>query len=137
MGCYGLGISRAMGAVVETNHDEKGIIWPQSVSPFDVHLISIGESDKVRRTTKKIYEDLSRYARSGEAGQKEKMDVLYDDREGVSAGEKFAEADLLGIPMRAVVSEKTVAQNSVELKERGKQSAKLVKIKELAKLLNK
>jgi prolyl-tRNA synthetase len=126
MGCYGIGLPRSMGAVVEANHDEKGIIWPKSLSPFLVHLISIGESAKVKRAAEKIYQDL----------QKQGTQVLYDDRQDKSAGEKFAEADLIGIPYRVVVSERTLARNSVEVKKRNKNTAKLTKIKQLVKLLN-
>ncbi len=126
MGCYGFGISRAMGAIVESNHDEKGIIWPKSVSPFLVHLIQLGDSKKVGLETKKLYVNL----------QKEKINVLYDDREAKTAGEKFAEADLFGIPLRIIVSEKTLEKNSVEVKERSKNTAKLVKVKQLPKTLS-
>jgi len=126
MGCYGIGLSRAMGAVVEANHDEKGIIWPKEIAPFLVHLIDIESANKkVKATAQKIYQDL----------QKQGVQVLYDDREDKSAGEKFAEADLIGIPYRIVVSEKTLAKNSVELKERNKKQVKLVKIKQLSKFL--
>jgi prolyl-tRNA synthetase len=126
MGCYGIGLSRGMGAIVEANHDDKGIIWPKEVAPFLVHLIAI-KSDKkiVKATAEKIYQDL----------QKENIQVLYDDREDKSPGEKFAEADLIGIPFRVVVSEKTLAKNSVELKERSKNVVKLIKMKQLIKLL--
>jgi len=125
MGCYGIGISRLIGAVVELNHDERGIIWPKEVSPFLVHLIPLGNNKKVEATTKKIYQEL----------QKENIQVLYDDRQDKSAGEKFAEADLMGIPYRVVVSEKTLAKNSVEIKERSKSAVKLVKAKQLVKLI--
>ncbi len=125
MGCYGIGLGRAMGAIVEASHDDQGIIWPKSLSPFLVHLISIGESDKVKRATEKIYEELSAFS-----------EVLYDDRQDKSVGEKFAEADLIGIPYRVVVSEKTLAKNSVEIKERDKKTSKLVKIKKLIKELS-
>jgi prolyl-tRNA synthetase len=124
MGCYGIGLSRVMGAVVEASHDEKGIVWPKEVSPFLMHLISIGENKKVNATALKIYQDLN----------KQNIQVLYDDRQDKSAGEKFAEADLIGIPYRVVVSEKTLAKNSVELKERSKTAVKLIKIKQLAKI---
>jgi len=129
MGCYGIGLSRAMGACVELNNDEKGIIWPKEIAPFLAHLISIGDSDKVKKASEKIYSDLSRGAGSRVAGQ-----VLYDDREDKSAGEKFAEADMIGIPFRIVVSEKTLAKNCVELKERNKKELKLIKIKDLYKI---
>jgi prolyl-tRNA synthetase len=126
MGCYGIGLSRMIGAVVEANHDDKGIIWPKSLSPFLVHLIELkSASQKVKATALKIYQDL----------QKQGIQVLYDDRADKSPGEKFAEADLIGIPYRIVVSEKTLAKNSVEIKERNKNSVKLVKAKDLIKIL--
>ena len=125
MGCYGLGISRVLGAIVEASHDDYGIIWPETVSPFLVHLIKLGNNKKVNEAAKKLYASL----------QKEKINVLYDDREDRTAGEKFAEADLIGIPFRVVVSEKTLAKNSVELKERSKNNVRLVKIKQLAKII--
>ncbi len=122
MGCYGFGPSRTMGAVVEITHDEKGIIWPESISPFRVHLLSIGESDKVKKQADKIYSDLI----------KKGIEVLYDDREE-SAGIKFAEADLIGIPYRVVVSEKTIGKSSVGLKKRGEKDEVLVKVSDLEK----
>lgn len=126
MGCYGIGLGRAMGAIVEACHDERGIIWPESVSPFKVHIIEMkSDKAKVKATAEKIYQDL----------QKQGIQVLYDDRQDKSAGEKFAEADLIGIPYRIVVSEKTIAKNSVELKERSKKTVGLVKINKLVKLL--
>ena len=125
MGCYGMGLSRAMGAIVETNYDERGIIWPKEVAPFLVHLIRLGVDKKVNATSLKIYQDL----------QKQGIKVLYDDREDKSVGEKFAEADLIGIPFRVVVSEKTVAKNSIEFKERAKATVKIIKIKDLQKIV--
>jgi len=125
MGCYGIGLGRALGAVVEANHDEKGIIWPKNLAPFLVHLIAIGDNKKVKATADKIYQDCKAQG----------IEVLYDDRQDKSVGERFAEADLLGMPLRAVVSEKTLAQNSVEVKERSKTSAKMIKIKDLIKIL--
>jgi len=124
MGCYGIGLGRLMGTIVEACHDEKGIIWPKEVAPFMVHLISIGESSKVKKSAEKLYTGL----------QKENIEILYDEREDKSVGEKFAEADLIGIPFRIVVSEKTLKTNSVEVKERSKKEAKLIKIKQLSKL---
>ncbi|MDP3882913.1 MAG: proline--tRNA ligase [Candidatus Staskawiczbacteria bacterium] len=121
MGCYGIGVGRTMATIVEKYNDEKGIVWPKEVAPFLVHLIQLGGDKKVKATAEKIYQDL----------QKSGIQVLYDDREDKSAGEKFAEADLLGIPYRVVVSEKTLKTNSVEIKERGKKEAKLVKINKL------
>jgi prolyl-tRNA synthetase len=126
MGCYGIGIGRTMAAIVEKYHDDKGIVWPREVAPFLVHLIAIKSEKKiVKATAEKIYQEL----------QKENIQVLYDDREDKSPGEKFAEADLIGIPFRVVVSEKTLAKSSVELKERAKSSVKLIKINQLVKIL--
>lgn len=125
MGCYGIGLARLMGAIVEVNNDEKGIIWPKSVAPFLFHLISLEESKNNDKVAEKLYNDL----------KKGKIDLLYDDRKNKSAGEKFAESDLLGIPFRIVVSDKTLKKNSVEVKERGSGKVKLVKIKQLTKLL--
>jgi len=125
MGCFGIGLGRLLGTIVEVNHDEKGIIWPKEVAPFVAHLIPVGENKNVAKTAQKIYADLI----------KEKISVLFDDRQDKTAGEKFADADLLGMPYRVVVSEKTLAKGSVELKERSKPAVKLVKIKQLAKIL--
>ena len=121
MGCYGIGTSRVMGAVVEVCHDEKGIIWPKEISPFSVHLISL--SNGAKKASEEIYRDL----------QASGIDVLYDDRENKRAGEKLVDSDLIGIPLRLVVSEKTLAEDSAELKQRGKKETELVKIKGLAK----
>lgn len=93
MGSYGIGTSRLMGVIVEIFHDEKGIIWPKSVAPYQVHLISIGQADD---KTKALYEKLLAT----------NCEVLWDDRD-VSAGSKFADADLIGCPIRLVVSAKT------------------------------
>ena len=126
MGCFGLGVSRTLGAIVEVNHDDKGIIWPKSVSPFLIHLIEVkSQKSKIKSICEKIYQDL----------QKKAVQVLYDDRQDKSAGEKFAEADLIGIPYRVVVSEKTLNNNSVEVKERGKNIVRLVKINQFSKFL--
>ncbi|MBI3442494.1 MAG: proline--tRNA ligase [Candidatus Sungbacteria bacterium] len=121
MGCYGIGIGRSMAAVVEKHNDAKGIIWPESVSPFQVHLIALdgGFEEAVR-----IYDEMLK------AG----IEVLYDDRDK-AAGEKFADADLIGIPLRVVVSKKTVEQGSVEIKKRGESDAKLISFSDVAGLL--
>lgn len=124
MGCYGLGLSRLMGTIVEIYHDDKGIIWPEEVAPFKFHLLEINQAEREIETKKKsneIYRQL----------QKEGIEVLYDDRREVSAGEKFADADLIGIPWRMVISKKTLAHDSVELKKRDKKEKELVKIEKL------
>jgi len=133
MGCYGIGLGRLMGTVVEISHDEKGIIWPEAVAPFKVHLICLGEKNKAK--CDKLYKSLSTYSRSTEGRQKAGVEVLYDDREEASAGEKFADADLIGIPYRLVVSEKT--GDKIEVKRRNESKAKLVDEKELLNLLIK
>jgi len=121
MGCYGIGTSRLMGVIVEKFNDEKGIIWPKSVAPFNVHLIALkgGEIE-----AEKVYKTLL----------KEGIEVLYDDRDA-SAGEKFADSDLIGIPVRLVTSSKTVQKHSVEVKHRDQSEAKLVKLDEVEKVL--
>jgi prolyl-tRNA synthetase len=123
MGCYGIGLGRLMATIVEINHDEKGIIWPKRVAPFLVHLIPIG---KVKRISDKIYKNL-----------KERFEILYDDREKESPGEKFYDSDLIGIPIRLVVSEKTLKKNSIEIKLRKEKKVRLVKIKSLKKEIEK
>jgi len=131
MGCYGIGLGRLMGAIIEVHHDEKGIVWPKEVAPFQVHLIQIdpspkfSEGQRVKKTTEKLYQDL----------QKAGIEVLYDDRKDKTAGEKFADCDLIGIPWRIVISERTLKRNSVEVKERKKKETKLVKITRLSQFL--
>ncbi len=123
MGCYGIGLNRLMGAVVEARNDERGIIWPAEVAPFDVHLLLIGDDAKVAKQAEEWYRKLT------EAG----VEVLYDDRQA-SPGEKFAEADLMGIPWRAVVSEKTAKGKKLEAKRRDEETSRLVAVKELVEL---
>jgi prolyl-tRNA synthetase len=130
MGCYGWGTTRTMGTVVEKFHDENGIIWPDVIAPFQVIIVEIASKDsglnkKINKTASGFYQDL----------QQKGVEVLYDDREGKSAGEKFAEADLLGIPWRAVVSEKTVAQGKMELKRRNEKEVSLLSREEIFKKL--
>ena len=123
-GAYGIGISRLMGVIVEKFNDEKGIVWPESVAPFRVHLLALGDmkTDVDRTRGGKVYEHLQR------AG----VEVLYDDRD-VSAGEKFAEADLIGIPWRIVVSPK-LGDGKVEMKKRGEKDANVVDLQEALEL---
>ena len=119
MGCYGIGLGRLMGAAVEVNHDEKGIVWPHEIAPFDVHIIPLQSKDA--KTQKRI------------AGEAEKLyhklqglsAVLWDDRD-VSAGEKFADADLIGAHRRIVISEKTLDAGKVEIKRRDSNKARFV-----------
>ncbi len=131
MGCYGIGLGRLMGAVVEVHNDDKGIVWPEQIAPFNVHIIEIQNlnrqlADKIQNTARKMYSYL----------QSRRIEVLYDDREDKTAGEKFAEADLIGAPLRIVISEKTLAKNSVEIKQRAGIAAKLVKISNIKRQLH-
>lgn len=109
MGCYGIGVTRIVAAAIEQHHDEKGIIWPKAMAPFQVVIIAIHgqEADKVNQTCEQLYQQFH------QAG----LDVLLDDREE-RPGVKFADADLIGIPQRLVVSPKTLAQQAVEYKTR-------------------
>jgi prolyl-tRNA synthetase len=125
MGCYGIGLSRVMGAIVEVHYDEKGIIWPEEVAPFKIHLIPIGDEKSVKKVAENIYQNL----------QKQKIEVLYDDRARKSAGEKLVEADLIGLPIRLVISERTLKQNCIELKKRSETKVKLVKIGKVVSFL--
>lgn len=120
MGCYGIGNTRLMGTIVEASHDENGIIWPKSVAPFMVHIVSLGDDDAVNEAAEKLYADL----------QIEGIEVLYDDR-SESAGKKLKDADLIGIPLRLVVSKRTLEQESAEWKVRSEKEASQVKLAEV------
>jgi len=124
MGCYGIGPSRVLGTIIEVHHDEKGMIWPEAVAPFRVHLLSLGESENVKNKAEEIYQDLTA----------KNIEVLFDDREE-SAGVKFADSDLMGIPYRVIVSEKTLAQDSVGVKKRSEKEEKLIKTEKLLEML--
>lgn len=121
MGCYGIGIGRTLAAIVETNHDQKGIIWPESVAPAKVYLARLGDNPDTTKVADDLYKTLL----------KKDIEVLYDDRSGVRPGEKFADADLTGIPYRVVVSDKLVANNQFELKGRTDDQFTLVTTDEL------
>ncbi|GAB4421994.1 MAG: proline--tRNA ligase [Anaerolineae bacterium] len=117
MGSYGIGVGRLMAAIVEQHHDEKGIIWPESVAPFDVHLVSLAKSreDETGQQAEAIYQTLLA------AG----IEVLYDDRKE-SPGVKFADADLIGIPWRVTVSSRSLQNGGVEVKRRSETKAEVV-----------
>jgi len=120
MGCYGMGPSRLMGTIVELFNDQNGIIWPKSIAPYQVHLMHLGNTEEVIKETEKIYNVL----------QKEKIEVLYDDRKE-SAGMKFKDSDLIGMPIRIVMSEKTLEKKSVEIKKRNSDEFEIVEIENL------
>jgi prolyl-tRNA synthetase len=100
MGCYGIGVSRILGAAIEQSHDEKGIIWPKSISPFELHFVSISKSEEFSKISEEIYDSLKK------AG----IDVIYDDRK-VGPGFKFKDADLLGVPLQLVFGERDYKEN--------------------------
>ena len=124
MGCYGIGPGRLMGTIVEVHNDDRGIIWPESVAPFQVHLLEIAsERTEVKKTAEKLYKKLLA----------KRIEVLYDDRADKSAGEKFADADLIGIPWRCVISEKTIERNVIEIKARNQTKAEFISEQEFLK----
>jgi prolyl-tRNA synthetase len=130
MGCYGIGLGRLLAAIVEQSHDDKGIIWPLSVAPYQVYLCPLSlDKPAVAPTAEKIYQEL----------QKEGIEVLFDDRDD-SPGVKFNDADLLGIPLRLTLSPRTLQSQSVEAKWRTEKEVQLLPLENLAaqvkKLLN-
>lgn len=120
MGSYGIGPSRIMGTVVEVLSDDKGIIWPKEIAPFAVHLIAAGNDENVLKESEALYQELT----------DAHIEVLFDDRDA-SAGEKFADSDLLGIPLRVVVGKRSLEAGEVELKERTSEKTKMVKREDL------
>ncbi|MCC6602626.1 MAG: proline--tRNA ligase [Anaerolineae bacterium] len=125
MGSYGIGLDRLMATVVELHNDENGIIWPDSVAPYQVHLMHVGKGDDVRDAAEKLYTDLTR------AG----FEVLYDDRE-LSAGVKFKDADLIGVPWRVAVGGRGLAEGNVEVKRRSESERINVPLGELIAFLD-
>lgn len=124
MGCYGIGPSRIMGIIVEKFNDEKGILWPESVAPFQVHLIGLDLNDEsIKSKVFKIYKVL----------EENNIEVLFDDRIETKAGEKFSDADLIGIPVRLVVSKRT--GEKVEFKRRNEKETKILSLEEVIKLI--
>lgn len=121
MGSYGIGITRAMGVIVEKFADDKGLVWPEAVAPYQVYLATIGD---VSEQADALYEEL----------QSKGVEVLYDDRD-VRPGEKFADADLLGIPHRVVLSPKLIEQNSFEYKVRTSEAASVLTKEDLLAIL--
>lgn len=113
LGSYGIGMSRCLGLLAEIFNDDKGLAWPESVAPYQIHLVSLGDTQK---EAEKIYKELS------DSG----LEILWDDRDE-SAGVKLADADLIGAPFRLVVSDKTAAKNNVEVKKRSSEKTELIK----------
>ena len=126
MGCYGIGVSRLMGTIVEVLSDDQGIVWPKNIAPFAVHLVELGgeQNADVRKDAEALYAELN------DAG----IEVLYDDRDR-KPGEKFADSDLMGMPYRVVVSAKTLESGTYELKERQSGEVKMVSKDDLMKAI--
>lgn len=127
MGCYGIGLGRLMGTVAEALSDDSGLIWPEAIAPFRVHLIGLNLEDKeIKKQADGLYEKLV----------KAKIDVLYDDRGHESAGIKFADADIIGCPLRITVSKRTVDMKKIEVKNRLSQKVELVEQGDIDKVVN-
>jgi len=123
MGCYGIGLSRLMGVVAEVSHDEKGMLWPKAVAPALVHLVSLEGGEQ---KAEELYKDL----------QSKGVEVLYDERRDSSPGEKFTDADLIGIPLRVVVSAKTTSQRKIGVKKRNEEQERLISEKEMMEYIH-
>jgi prolyl-tRNA synthetase len=117
MGCYGIGVSRIIAATIEQSHDDNGIIFPLTIAPFEVIITPIGydKNEEVRSYADKLYDDLI----------KQGFDVLLDDR-GLRPGVMFSEADLIGIPHRVTVGDKTISENKYEYKKRSEQDSTII-----------
>lgn len=127
MGTYGLGTTRLVGAIVEALHDERGIRWPTSVAPYHIQLVSLRSKDdktnaRIEEASQNLYDELWR----------KNIETLWDDRASASPGEKFADADLIGLPVRLVISEKTLKEHSAEWKGRDEEKGRLVQLEDVA-----
>ena len=120
MGCYGIGVSRVMGVIAEKFADDKGLVWPENIAPYKYYIVAIGEEGN------KIATELE---------SKNKETVLFDDRDA-RVGEKFADSELMGIPYRIVISDKTLAEGKVEWTERKSGETKLLTLEELKSILS-
>ncbi len=108
IGSYGIGVTRVMGVIAEKSSDERGLIWPESIAPFRVYLVQIGDDAAVKTAAEELYREL----------ESRGVETFYDERTDARPGEKFADADLIGIPHRVVISPKTLAENKIEYKAR-------------------
>ena len=124
MGSYGVGVSRLVGVIAEYFSDEKGLVWPAAIAPGEVYLVRLGSDEEVMSAADALYHELTA------AGH----EVLYDDR-NESAGAKFADADLIGLPLRITISRKTLSEDSVEFKARTEDEARMVKRGEILSAL--
>ena len=127
MACFGIGTTRLVGAIVEAHHDDKGMVWPKEVAPFSIHLVSIAGKDateaaRVIETANALYDELK-----GKG-----VEVFWDDRDDASAGEKFAVSDLMGMPLRLVISPKSLEQGGVEFKARTATSQEIIPLADVS-----
>ena len=117
MGCYGIGVGRLLAAAIEQNHDEKGIVFPAPIAPYQVHLVALNLSNaEVAEAAENLYRELQAHG----------LEVLYDDRIDQTAGVKLNDADLMGLPVRLVVSPRNLKSGAVEIKGRIEEQASLV-----------
>jgi prolyl-tRNA synthetase len=116
MGSYGIGVERLLHTIIEQHHDAAGLVWPAGIAPADVHLVRLGKGEAVRAAADALYDELR------DAGVR----VLYDDREE-TAGVKFNDADLIGLPIRLLVGERLLAEGMVEVKPRGGEARKVAR----------
>ncbi len=127
MGCYGIGTTRLMGAVVEIHYDERGIVWPEKLAPYNCHLVGLNmEDSNVNRVAFTLYEYLAR----------KHISVLFDEREKVSPGRKFSDADLIGIPIRLIISKRTVQKNSIEITDRVSGKSEVIPLDKFYRQIN-
>lgn len=125
MGCYGIGVSRLMGTIAELLNDGRGLVWPEAVASFRVYIACLGDAQATREAADKAYNELT------EAGVK----VLYDDRRDASAGEMFADADLMGSPLRLIISQKSLQESAAELKKRTSDDTQLIRLDKLVETI--
>ncbi len=124
LGSYGIGITRLMGVIAEVFADDKGLVWPTAVAPFAVHLVRLGTNEAVVAEADRVYAELRKHS----------IEVLYDDRD-LRPGEKFADADLIGIPLRLVISDKTITAGKIEVKARTASESDMMTVEEVVKTL--
>jgi prolyl-tRNA synthetase len=128
MGCYGIGIGRLLSTVAEVCSNERGIIWPKSIAPFQIHIINLNlKDDESKKKIEQLYQDIKNIEKN----------TLYDERQGISAGEKLIEADLIGSPIKIICSEKTIKEGKVEVRERSKNDIRLVNLSEVTGEISK
>ena len=126
MGCYGIGVTRVVAAAIEQRNDDAGIIWPKAIAPFTVSIIPMnyGKSELVKETTDKLYDELMALG----------VDVLLEDR-NVRPGEAFSDHELIGIPYRVVIGDRTLKNNEVEFKARTDEEATMVPVADIVEFL--